>query len=118
MLLLSALAHSGLGGAELTRELKEAGVKADLIRSVLIGWHFGGLAMGVFGTVTLATFLRRQPASTLPTLLIAGGYLGFGLIAITLTGNPFFSVFLVPGSLPLAASWPTVPSATTGTVSG
>ncbi len=45
LLLLSAVAHSLLGGEALRTELTAAQVPPDLLRGALIGWYFGGAAM-------------------------------------------------------------------------
>ena len=109
LLVLSAGAHSLLGGAALRAELVAANVPGDLLRGVMIGWHFGGVAMLAFGGIVLHTFLRRRetaPASLVPARIVAATYLLFGAGALVLTGfDPFFLVFVVPGLLLALASY-------------
>ena len=59
-LLLSAVAHSLLGGEALRAELTAAQVPPDLLRGALIGWYFGGAAM-------LALRWCRRASSRPPT---------------------------------------------------
>lgn len=105
-LLLSALAHSLLGGEALRAELTAAAVPPDLLRGALIGWYFGGAAMLAFGVLVLHAFARRadRPAvSLLPVRIVAATYLLFGAAALAGSGlDPFFLVFVIPG---LLLSW-------------
>jgi hypothetical protein len=108
MLLLSAGAHSVLGWKSIGGELAAAGVPADLLRGVKIGWQFGGACMVVFGVIAINLFVRRLRGSAdagWPVLLIGAGYLAFGLWALVVSGfNPFFAVFIVPALLLIVAS--------------
>ncbi len=109
LLVLSAVAHSALGGATLRAALAGAGVPDDLLRGALVGWHFGGAAMLAFGAIVLHTFARRRAAdgvSLVPARMIGATYLIFGTGALVLSDfDPFFLVFIAPGLLlALAAS--------------
>jgi hypothetical protein len=110
LLVLSAAAHSLLGGEAIREALVAAEVPADLLRGALIGWHFGGAAMLAFGAVVLHTFARRRDAdgvSLLPARIVAATYLAFGCGALVLTDfDPFFLVFVVPGSLLALVAFP------------
>lgn len=109
-LLLSAVAHSLLGGQALRAELTAAQVPPDLLRGALIGWYFGGAAMLAFGVLVLHAFARRadSPAvSLVPARLVAGTYLLFGGAALAGSDfDPFFLVFVIPGLLLSWASFP------------
>jgi hypothetical protein len=109
LLILSAAAHSILGWKGLHEQLLAARVPPDLLRSLKIGWQFGGLAMLVLGTIVVALFvmrLRGQNVSSLPALFVALGYLAFGAWAMLATRfDPFFLVFIVPGLLLVVAGF-------------
>ena len=109
LLILSAVAHSLLGGKGMREALVAAHVPADLLRGAMIGWYFGGVAMLAFGVVVLHTFAGRRGAAGValfPSQVVAVIYLVFGAAALLLTDfDPFFLVFVVPGLLlALAAS--------------
>lgn len=108
MLILSAAAHSLLGGKEMGDQMKALSLPPDLVRGLLVGWHFGGVAMLAFGVIVLALFLRRLKGETVPSFpawVIGGCYLAFGLFAFVISSfNPFYSVFIVPAILLLVAA--------------
>ena len=112
-LLLSAVAHSLLGGQALRAELTAAQVPPDLLRGALIGWYFGGAAMLAFGILVLLAFIRQadSPAIALvPARIVAATYLLFGIAALAWSGlDPFFLVFVIPG---LLLSWAAFPRRT------
>jgi hypothetical protein len=101
-LVLSSAAHSLLGWPEMAAELSKTNAPADLTRGLAIGWHFGGVAMLVFGVLVLRLFLRARKDESVslgPSLLIGGAYAAFGLGALAISGlNPFYLVFIVPGT--------------------
>lgn len=107
-LILSAAAHSLMGGQAMGAQMEAAHVPPDLSRGLLVGWHFGGVAMLVFGIVALAVFakrLRGETVSALPTVVIGLAYLGFGIWALAISSlNPFYLVFIVPALMLLAGS--------------
>ncbi len=108
-LLLSAFAHSVLGGSGIRGEMAKVGVPEDLARGLIIGWYFGGAAMLVFGAIVLSAFwraFRGRPVSLIPSLLISLGYVGFAAVALAISNlEPFFlAVFGVPGVLLAIAS--------------
>jgi hypothetical protein len=109
-MLLSAAAHSLMGGKLLRADLQAAGVPDDLLRGVLVGWHFGGAAMLAFGTIVLLTFGRRARSgelSPVPARVVALLYLAFGAGALAVSElDPFFLIFLVPGLLLALAAFP------------
>jgi hypothetical protein len=109
LLILSGAAHSLLGWRQLRGELAAARVPPDLSFGVALGWHFGGLAMLVFGVIAVATFARRlrgERAYMFVPSVIGGAYVLFGAWALVASSyRPFFLVFIVPGVLLLAAAW-------------
>jgi hypothetical protein len=108
MLVLSSVAHSFLGWPQLGARLAAARVPVDLAFGLKAGWQFGGVAMLVFGTITLVLFWKRLSADNVPlfpVLVIAAAYLAFGTWALVASGfDPFFLVFIVPAVLLLVAA--------------
>lgn len=109
LVVLSSAAHSLLGWKQLRLALDETHAPPSLVTGLSIGWHFAGVAMFAFGCIVLATFtdaLRRRPVSLRPVGFIALVYLLFGVWALRVSNlDPFFLVFIVPGSMLAAASW-------------
>jgi uncharacterized membrane protein (DUF4010 family) len=84
-------------------------VPGDLALGLAVGWHFGGASMLTFACIVLWTFFRRlrgEAAPLVPTAIISAAYLTFGAGALAVSGDPFFAVFIVPGLLLAAASYP------------
>lgn len=110
MLILSAAAHSLAGWPALSEELSRTNAPADLVAGLEVGWHFGGVAMLIFGLILIPVFRNRsarREASTLGALIIGGGYLVFGACALVARNfEPFFLVFLIPGAMLVFAGWP------------
>jgi hypothetical protein len=109
-MLASAAAHSLLGWKGISAQLAKAQAPPDLISGLRLAWHLGGAAMFTFGCIVLFLFLqsRKNPSVSLrPLLIIALFYVVFGIWALAASNlNPFFLIFIVPGLLLLAASWP------------
>jgi hypothetical protein len=106
---LSSFAHALLGWPPLESALEDLQASPDLVRSFSIGWYFGGVAILVFGCIAVGVFLsalRDRAVSLLPTMLIALGYVAFGLWALVVSRNPFFLIFIVPGLMLGVASMP------------
>jgi hypothetical protein len=106
MLVLSAAAHSFLGGPRVDAELGAAGVPPPLRLSLRVGWQFGGaamLALGVMLVVLFARRLRGERIPSFPAAITAATYLAFGAWGLWISGNPFFFIFIVPGLLMAAA---------------
>jgi hypothetical protein len=102
MLILSAGAHSLLGGPRVEAELRAAGVTPELLLRMRVGWQFGGLAMLALGAMLLVLFVRRlrgERVPVFPAVITAAAYLLFGGWALWISGNPFFFIFIVPGAL-------------------
>lgn len=107
-LVLSSAAHSLLGWPEMAAALAKTAASPDLVRGLAAGWHFGGVAMLVFGVLVVQLFLRARKDESVslgPALLIGGAYAAFGLGALAISAlNPFFLVFIVPGTVLVVAS--------------
>jgi hypothetical protein len=118
ILVLSSAAHSLMGWAGIRAELARTNAPADLVAGLQMAWHFGGMAMLVFGVIVLALFRGVQQGRPLPGLVapaIGFGYLAFGLAEFIISGyQPFMVIFMLPGALLLAASAPArrLPAAT------
>lgn len=110
LMAVSSAAHSLLGWKALSGELTAAQVPADLEQAVGLGWHFGGIAMLAFGCIVMAVFWKRLkavPVSVMPAVVIGTTYVVFGLGAFVAGGfDPFFMIFVVPGTFVLIASPP------------
>jgi hypothetical protein len=109
LLLASAAAHSFVGWPAMAAQLDAVGPSPALRFGLAAGWHFGGAAMLIFGTIVVATFVARwrgRPAPLLAPRLIAAGYLAFGVGALLASGlDPFGWLFVVPGTLLAAGAW-------------
>lgn len=109
VLLLSAYAHTFLGWEGLRSQLAGVSAPADLILGLQVGWYFGGVAMVVFGLVTVLIYvgrLRSRAVSRMPAAVTGAVYLAFGAWALFVSSfNPFFYLFLVTGLLLAVASW-------------
>ena len=110
MLLMGGFAHSLIGWPELLSQMAIAQIAFDLSRGMQVAWHFGGMAMLVFGAIVLPIFLsawKGKAVSIQPSLVIGIAYLVFGVWAILkVETNPFFLFFLIPGTLLVVAGWP------------
>lgn len=109
LMIASAVAHSLLGWPQLRAGLAQSQVPGDLVQGLAIGWHFGAAAMVTFAAIVLWVFFRRlqaRAAPLAPPSIISAAYLAFGAGALAVTGDPFFLVFIVPGLLLAAASFP------------
>ena len=117
LIILSSAAHSFLGWSSLGTSLANIQAPAELITGLRVGWQFGGVAMLTFGCIVMweiSTLRHRRSAALWPVLLIGLVYVLFGLWALTVSDlNPFFGVFIVPGLMLIAASWPFDRRATT-----
>ena len=109
-LILSAVAHSVLGWRAMSEQLVRTNAPADLVIGLRMGWTWGGGPMLVFGILCIRTFLARfrgQAVSTFTPGLIATLDLAFGVWAAVVTGgDPFFLLFVIPGTLLAIASLP------------
>ncbi len=105
----SSAAHSFLGWAAMRSELAKLQASPDLVAALRAGWQFAGLAILVFGAITIALFaqrLRGRMVSLVPAMIIAVAYTAYGLWALVANDmNPFFLIFIVPGLMLILAAW-------------
>ena len=84
-------------------ELTAVNAGQDLISGLAIGWYFGSVSMVIFGVIVivLAVKVHRQAQVSLaPAMVIALGYLVFGLtVFVTSDFNPHFLLFVLTGVL-------------------
>jgi hypothetical protein len=109
MLLLSSGAHSLLGWKSMQARVEAFRLPDDLVLGLRIGWQFGGACMLAFGILTAGVFLARwrgDAVSSFPVIVTGVLWLAFGAWAMVISGNPFFTIFIVPGVLFLIASLP------------
>lgn len=103
LVFLSSFAHAFAGWPFQRNALVAAGVGADLVASLQIGWCFGSVAMAAFGLVVLGIAvarLRRRPAATWPAGVIGAAYVLFGAGVIVAHGfSGHFVGFIVLGLL-------------------
>lgn len=108
VLIVSSAMHSLMGWPAIVQQLRAANAPPDLITGLQIGWHFGGVAMLVFGVITLLTFVHRLKGDMVratSAMIIGAAYTAFGVWALVASAfNPFFLIFIVPGVLLLAAA--------------
>jgi hypothetical protein len=111
LILLSGAMHSVFGWKVMRKELTASMAPPELIKTLGIGWIFGGVAMLALGTIAIAATVKRgndPNASLLPVFVIGIAYVVFGAGAMSVTRfDPFFLVFILPGLLLVAAAWPT-----------
>jgi len=101
LMLLSAVAHGGLGWPSLRPSLESAGVPGDVTDALAIGWYWGSAAMVAFGVITLVSGwkLWRGDAGLVPALLaVAACYVIFGAVTFVRADfNPHFLLFVATG---------------------
>lgn len=102
-MLLSSIPHAALGWPEMAQQLSAVQAGPALQSGLRIGWLFGSAAMLVFGLLGLLAFraLPTQAELARQVVAVVGvGYLLFGVWAVAASGgDPFFAVFIVPGTL-------------------
>lgn len=109
ILILSAFAHTFLGWKTIAGELAKTNAPADLVLGLEVAWKFGGplmLALGIIAIHMSLNRLRGKAVSTFAPGLMAIMYTLFGVWALTVSGEPFFFIFVVPGILLAIASIP------------
>lgn len=102
ILVLLSVAYSWLGWQQLYASLAVAQTPPDLVKTVRMGWHFGGIAIFTFGCIALAVFtrvLRGQPVSFLSVRWIALACSVCGLWALATTQNPWLFTFIVASAM-------------------
>lgn len=109
MLVFSAFAHTIMGWQAMAAQLAQTNAAADLVLGLEVSWKFAGPVMLTFAVICANVFLKRlrgERASTFAPGVIAFTYTAFGAWALAVSGDLFFMVFVVPGSLLGIASIP------------
>ena len=107
LMLFSSIPHSLLGWPAQRQILLTSHVLPDTILGLSVGRHFGGLAMVVFGLITVVSFvqvMRGHAPHMRATTIIGFAYTGFGLWTWFVTREAFALVFIVPGLLVLTGA--------------
>ena len=108
LLIASAFAHAFLGWPPFQSILEQAGVDADAIAALEVGWYFGSLAMLAFGAIVFlaaARAIRGERAATGSLWIIGGAYTAYGAVAYVASDfNPHFLLFVVTGLLVAAVA--------------
>ncbi len=103
LLIASAGGHAFLGWPPFRTLLEQAGVDADAVAALSVGWYFGSVAMLAFGAIVLLAAvqaMRGERAANGSLWIIAAAYAGFGLTVYVLRDfNPHFLLFVVTGLL-------------------
>jgi hypothetical protein len=106
-ILLSSIPHALLAWPPAVERLQAAGVEADVIAGLAVGWYFGSVAMVALGGAALACaphvatarFAWRVP------LWIGLVYGAFGAAAVAGRGaRPQFFLFVASGALLVAGA--------------
>jgi cation transport ATPase len=83
-ILAAAVVHGMVNVPHLRGDMLDIAMRPRLVGAISLVMYFSVVAMGVFGMLVLsaaaAAFRGRPPAAT-PLLLVAGGYVTFGLAA-------------------------------------
>ncbi|MES2296486.1 MAG: hypothetical protein V4582_05560 [Pseudomonadota bacterium] len=107
ILIASSAMHSLLGWPAAAASLAKAQVPADLVLGLALGWHFGGVAMLVLGTIVILQLRRGLDGAAMANRVIGAAYVLFGSAGLVASVfDPFMLIFIVPGVLLLASSWP------------
>jgi len=107
IMLLSSVPHSMMGWPAQRQVLLQAQVPASTILGLSVGWHFGGVAIAVFGFIAAVSFLqvlRGHAPHMRATTVIGMAYTGFGIWAWLVTREAYALSFVVPGLLVLAGA--------------
>jgi hypothetical protein len=107
IVIISSGMHSLMGWPAMLQQLRATNASSDLITGLKIGWLWGGVAILVFGVISLMIFVHRLRGDQVPTifaLIIGAAYAAFGVWAIVTTSNPFFIIFILPGILLMIAA--------------
>jgi hypothetical protein len=101
-ILLSSIPHALLGWPPIAQELRAAGVDADSIAGLAVGWYFGSAAMVALGVaaLTCAPHVSAARWAWRAPLAIGLVYGAFGVAAIALRSPlPQFLLFVASGAL-------------------
>jgi hypothetical protein len=109
LLVLSSGAHSFLGWKSMRERLVAANAPEDLVTGLAMGWQFAGVAMLIFGLMSIGVFVSRLRGREAPLWiprLIAITYTLYGLASYQISKDNFFlTIFVVPGVLLSLSAW-------------
>jgi hypothetical protein len=106
-ILLSSIPHALLGWPPAAARLQDAGVDADAIAGIAVGWYFGSVAMIALGAAALVSAPQVSTARWAWRVPLAIGlvYGSFGIAALALRSlRPQFVLFVASGALLVAGS--------------
>jgi hypothetical protein len=98
---LGGVGHSFGGVGQVQIALTDQSFQPDLVRLILVVWHFAGGSMAVLGLLVLWQWRElHRGRKAQPFVLYAIGlfYLAYGISAVLYTGAAFFAVFIVLGA--------------------
>ena len=107
LMLIAALVYTFVSTPHLNEDLLEIGVRATLVRAIMLSLYFGAFAMfALTALVLLAAIhsLRGAVVSRLPLCLIALLYLAFGVFAFVMSGSHHTLGYVLIGLLILSAA--------------
>jgi hypothetical protein len=107
LLVLSSVAHAGLGWPAMRGELSKVSASPDLMASMAIGWYFGSVAMAAFGAIALTAGLGRRGSGGRvfwASLVVGLAYGGFGLATYAIYRESHFLGFVAIGPLAVVGS--------------
>ncbi len=102
LLVLSAVPHALLGWPPAAEQLLAAGVEAELIGGLALGWYFGSAAMLALGGAVLlsAPYVSAHHLVWRVPCCIGAVYLSFGVGALLSRSlDPHFLLWVVIGAL-------------------
>jgi len=102
----AAFLNATVSVPHLREDMLEIHVRPTLLSAVLLGLHFGTLAMFAFAFVVFVSALqslRRSSMARLPLSIIGITYLAFGIVAFIWTGSYHTLGYVFGGVLLLGA---------------
>ena len=102
----AAFLNATVSVPHLREDMLEIHVRPTLLSAVLLGLHFGTLAMFAFAFVVFVSALqslRRSSMARLPLSIIGLTYLAFGIVAFIWTGSYHTLGYVFGGVLLLGA---------------
>lgn len=102
----AAFVNATVSVPHLREDMLEIHVRPTLLSAVILGLHFGTLAMFTFAFVVLVSALQSLKGSVvarLPVSIIGLTYLAFGIVAFIWTGSYHTLGYILGGGLLLGA---------------
>jgi hypothetical protein len=98
----AAVVSATVSVPHLQEDLVEIEVRRTLLRTVLLGLHFGTFAMFGFACLVFAAAvqsLRSLALARLPLMITSAAYIGFGVLAFAWTGSHHTLGYVLMGLL-------------------